>query len=106
MTTGNDPALSPASPAEQVVITAARAARQQCICGGACGEGAIPLPAVLAGRLRRYLAEHPGHGLFHDEEGNVAMVLDWQPGNPDVRAAPDLETLLDELDATPVHDLS
>jgi hypothetical protein len=106
MTTGSDPALSPASPVEQAVITAARAARQQCICGGACGEGAIPLPAALAGRLRRYLAEHPGHALFHDQEGNVAMVLDWQPGNPGVRAAPDLETLLDELDAIPVTGLS
>lgn len=106
MTVGNDPALSPASPAEQVIITAARAARQQCICGGACSEEAIPLPAALAGRLRRYLAEHPGHGFFHDQEGNVAMVLDWRPDHPGVRAAPDLETLLDELDATPAADLS
>jgi hypothetical protein len=74
-----------------------------CICGGACEEGAIPVPASW---LRRYLAEHPGHGFFHDEEGNVTMVLDWRPVNPDVRAAPDLETLLDELDALPVADPS
>ncbi len=34
------------------------------------------------------------------------MVLGWRPDNPDVRAAPDLETLLDELEALPAADLS
>jgi hypothetical protein len=101
---GNSPLVPNAT--EQMVIVAARAVQQRCICGGQCEEGAIPLPQALVGRLRRYQAEHPEHEFFHDDEGNVAVVLDWNPDNPDVRGAPDLETLLDELDAGPVSDLS
>ena len=94
------------SPVEQVVIQAARQARSQCICGGECPDGDLPLTHALVGRLRCYRAEHPGHEFFYDDEGTVAVVLDWNPQNPEVRVAPDLETLLDELDAGPVTDLS
>jgi hypothetical protein len=105
MAAEGNPHLVPNAP-EQMVIVAARAIQQRCICSGQCEEGAIPLPQALVGRLRRYRAEHPEHEFFHDDEGNVAVVLDWNPENPEVRGAPDLETLLDELDAGPVSDLS
>jgi hypothetical protein len=91
---------------EQAAVAAARVSRQLCLCGGACHADTLPLTAELAGRLRRYLAEHPDHRFFHDDEGNVAVVVGWNPDRPDVRAAPDLESLLDELDAGPVADLS
>jgi hypothetical protein len=94
------------SPVEQLIIEAAREARSQCICGGDCEEGALPLPPALVGRLRRHQAEHPEHEFFCDDEGNVAVIVDWNPEHPEVRAAPDLETLLDELHADPVTDLS
>ena len=100
------PDLPPPAAAEQALIDVARSSRQQCICGGECEPGAIPLTAVLVGRLRRYLAEHPDHAYFQDDEGNVAMVLDRNSESPDIRAAPDLESLLDELDAGPVTDMS
>lgn len=100
------PDPSPLNTTEQALIDVARTARQQCICGGNCEPNAIPLSRALAGRLRRYRAEHPGHEFFHDDEGNVAVVLDWNPDDPDVRGAPDLETLLDALDAGPVTEMS
>jgi hypothetical protein len=103
---GSGPGLPLPNTAEQALIAIARVARQQCICGGNCEPGAIPLAPALVGRLRRYLTEHPEHAFFHDDEGNVAVVLDWNPGNPDVRGAPDLETLLDALDAGSVTELS
>lgn len=103
---GGKPSLPSLNPAEQALIDVARVARQQCLCGGDCEPGAIPVTPVLAGRLRRYLAEHPTHQFFHDETGTVAVVLDWNPDNPDVRGAQDLETLLDSLDAGPVTEMS
>lgn len=105
--TGGGPGLPPLNSAEQALIDAARLTRQQCLCGGDCEPGAIPLTPALLGRLRRYQVEHPTHQFFSDDEtGTVAVVLDWNPANPDVRAAPDLETLLDELDAGPVSEMS
>lgn len=103
---GGMPSLPPPNITEQAIIGVARTARERCICGGDCEDGAIPLTQALIGRLRRYRAEHPEHEFFHDDEGNVAVVLDWNPDHPEVRAAPDLETLLDELNARPVSDLS
>jgi hypothetical protein len=95
------------SPAEQLVITAAGHARQRCICGGECeAEGSIPITAGTAARLRLYKAQNPGHGFYHDDEGNWAAVVNYNPENPDVRAAPSLEALLDELGMPPAAAMS
>lgn len=92
--------IQSATPAEQAVISAARAARDRCMCGDDCEDGAGILP-YAAVRMRAYLEANPGREFAWDEEaGIVAVIIPRPPGDPEVVAwSDDLAALLDQVGA-------
>jgi hypothetical protein len=110
---------------EEAAVTAAAAARRQCICqedpgNGPCGHPA-PLTREQVGRLRAYAAQHPERAVILSELAGEwmsalveflppgadadARVIAWMsdpydlPDAAGLRASTDLETLLDLLGA-------
>jgi hypothetical protein len=118
---------------EQAVVSAARAARAQCICqeegddGGPCGC-AVPVTREQVGRLRAYAGQHPERAFIMSElasawmsaladflppgDGDEDRVLAWMsdpyvlPPAADLRSSADLGELLDMLGAPPAAVLS
>lgn len=96
--------------AEQNVIHAARASREQCACGKVHADGDAVTPAVIA-RMRAFLASHPDRQFAVDDEaGIIALITACDPaapGPPEVHAwAGDLTALLDHLGAPAAESLS
>lgn len=100
MDDAREPAGQDLTAAEQDIILAARASRDQCLCGEPHDGGITP--AVKA-RMRAYLAAHPGHQFAYDDEpGIVAVIIPNDSGAPEVVAwADSLLSLLDIVGAPP-----
>jgi hypothetical protein len=97
----------PATLGEQLAIAAAGAAQEVCLCGEAHDDG-TGIPPSVAGRMRAYLAAHPGQQFASDEEsGIVAVIIPHGLEDPEVIAsAGDLIELLDSVGAPPAAELS
>lgn len=85
----------PASPAEQVALSAARAGQGPCLCGD---SGISPAEAA---RLKMYLAAHPWQQFGYDKETGISVLVAVRAfGDPEVIASADgLAGLLDRADA-------
>lgn len=84
--------------AEQDIISAARDARERCVCGDDPCHGAVTTEDV--GRIRAYLAAHPGQQFAYDDDGAVGVIAPGDSGLPDVIAAAyTMRELLDLIEA-------
>lgn len=65
----------PVTAAEQEALHGARAKHERCACGQAHDDDDYITPATI-GRMRAYLALHPGHQFAIDEDaGIIALIL-------------------------------
>lgn len=93
--------------AEEDVISAARIAREQCLCGEV-HDGIGITPAMVA-RLKGYLAANPGQQFAYDDEAEiVALIIPHdEPEPPEILARADcLASLLDSIGAPSAQELS
>lgn len=96
----------PATMGEQLAVAAGRAGRERCLCGEA-HDDCTGIPPAVAGRMRAYLAAHPGRQFAHDDSGTVAVIIPHGAGAPEIiAAADDLTELLDLAGAPPAAELS
>jgi hypothetical protein len=92
---------------EHLAVAAAGAEQERCLCGN-CHDDGTGIPPSVAGRMRAYLAAHPGQQFATDEEaGIVAVIIPRGLEDPEVIAsAGDLVELLDGIGAPSAAELS
>jgi hypothetical protein len=92
---------------EQLAVAAAGAEQERCLCGD-CHDDGTGIPPSVVGRMRAYLAAHPGQQFASDEEsGIVAVIIPRGLEDPEVIAsAGDLTELLDLVGAPSAAELS
>jgi cytochrome c553 len=105
--TGMPDATGPATLGEQLAVAAAGAEQERCLCGD-CHDDGTGIPPSVAGRMRAYLAAHPGQHFAADEEGEtVAVIIPRGLEDPEVIASADsLTELLDSVGAPSAAELS